>query len=140
MIVLDTNIVSEVMRVAPDPTVLSWLAASDSSTFYLSTITIAVIVYRLQILPVDQCRRAINDRFERFVEQGFAHRVRDFDGAAAFMHGQIMARRKRLGRPLSILDGQNVSMASVNSMTVATRNTADFEDTRIELVNPWGVR
>jgi predicted nucleic acid-binding protein len=137
VILLDTNVVSEVMRVAPEPAVLRWLNAIDSSELYLATITIAEIAYGLQILPEGQRRRAISDRFERFVEQGFAHRVLAFDEAAAFIYGEIMAHRKRLGRPLSIPDGQIASIAKAHGMTVATRNTADFEETGIELINPW---
>jgi len=124
------------MRVAPEPAVLHWLNGSDASQLYLATITIAEISYGLQVLPEGQRRQSISARFEQFIEQGFAHRVLPFDTAAAFMYGEIMARRKRLGRPLSIPDGQIASIAKAHGMMVATRNTADFEETGIELINP----
>ena len=137
MILLDTNVVSEVMRVAPEPAVLDWMNASEASHLYLATITIAEISYGLQILPEGRRRQAITARFDRFIEQGFAHRVLPFDAAAAFIYGDVMARRKRMGRPLSVLDGQIVSIAKAHRMMVATRNTVDFEDTGVELLNPW---
>ncbi len=127
------------MRVAPEPAVLHWLNASDASQLCLATITIAEISYGLQILPEGQRRQTISARFEQFIEQGFAHRVLAFDIASAFLYGEIMARRKRLGRPLSIPDGQIASIAKAHNMIVATRNTADFEETGIELINPWGM-
>ena len=137
MILLDTNVVSEVMRVAPAPDVLKWLNDSDASDLYLSTITIAEISYGLQILPEGGRRTAIGERFEQFVEQGFSHRVLSFDEPAAFIYGQIMAGRKRIGRPMSVPDGQIASVARTHNLVVATRNVVDFEETGIELVNPW---
>jgi predicted nucleic acid-binding protein len=139
LILLDTNVVSEAMRVAPEPAVLYWLNASDASQLYLATTTIAEISYGLQILPEGQRRQTISARLEQFIEQGFAHRVLAFDTAAAFLYGEIMARRMRMGRPLCIPDGQIASIAKVHSMMVATRNTSDFEETGIELINPWGM-
>ena len=126
------------MRVAPEPAVLHWLNASDASELYLATITIAEISYGLQMLPEGQRRQTISARFEQFIEQGFTHRVLAFDTASAFLYGEIMARRKRLGRPLSIPDGQIASIAKAHSMMVATRNTADLEEMGIELINPRG--
>ena len=89
-------------------------------------------------MPERQRRQTISARFQQFIEQGFARRVLAFDTTSAFLHGEIMARRKRLGRPLSIPDGQIASIAKANSMMVATRNTADFEETGIELIHRWG--
>lgn len=140
MILLDTNIVSEVMRVAPEPAVLKWLNNSDASDLYISTITIGEISYGLQIMPEGQRREAVNERFEQFIDRGFSHRVLAFDEFAAFTYGEIMARRKRIGRPMSVPDGQIASIARVRSMAVATRNMLDFEETGIELINPWDIR
>ncbi len=138
MILLDTNVVSEAMRIVPDPGVLRWLNERETSDLYLSTVTIAEVSYGLQILPEGQRRDTISERFEQFVERGFRHRVLSFDEPAAFAYGEIMARRKTIGRPMSVLDGQIAAIARTHNMGVATRNIGDFEPTGIELVNPWG--
>ena len=135
---LDTNVVSEAMRIVPDAGVLRWLNESETSDLYLSTITIAEVSYGLQILPEGRRRDAISERFEQFVNRGFSHRVLSFDEPAAFVYGEIMARRKSLGRPMSVPDGQIAAIAKTHSLIVATRNVGDFEPTGIELVNPWG--
>jgi predicted nucleic acid-binding protein len=138
VILLDTNVVSEAMRVVPDPRVLRWLNESETSDLYLSTITIAEVAYGLQILPQGRRRDAISERFQQFVNRGFSHRVLSFDEPAAFVYGEIMARRKSLGRPMSVPDGQIAAIAKTHSLVVATHNVGDFEPTGIELVNPWG--
>ncbi len=84
MILLDTNVVSEVMRVTPNHAVLKWLNESRSSDLHLSTVTIAEISYGIQILPEGRRRLAISKRFDLFVEQGFSHRVLAFDEPSAF--------------------------------------------------------
>ncbi len=135
---LDTNVVSEAMRIVPDPGVLRWLNESETSDLYLSTITIAEVSYGLQILPEGRRRDAISERFEQFVNRGFSHRVLSFDEPAAFVYGEIMARTKKIGRPMSVPDGQIAAIAKTHNLVVATRNTGDFEPTGMELVNPWG--
>ena len=135
---LDTNVVSEAMRIVPDPGVLRWLNESETSDLYLSTITIAEVSYGLQILPEGRRRDAISERFEQFVNRGFSHRVLSFDEPAAIVYGEIMARTKKIGRPMSVPDGQIAAIAKTHNLVVATRNTEDFEPTGMELVNPWG--
>lgn len=135
---LDTNVVSEAMRIVPDPGVLRWLNESETSDLYLSTITIAEVSYGLQILPEGRRRDAISERFEQFVKRGFSHRVLSFDEPAAIVYGEIMARTRKIGRPMSVPDGQIAAIAKTHNLVVATRNTEDFEPTGMELVNPWG--
>jgi hypothetical protein len=138
VILLDTNVVSEAMRIVPDPGVLRWLNESETSDLYLSTITIAEVSYGLQILPEGRRRDAISERFEQFVKRGFSHRVLSFDEPAAIVYGEIMARTRKIGRPMSVPDGQIAAIAKTHNLVVATRNTEDFEPTGMELVNPWG--
>ena len=83
MILLDTNVVSEVMRVAPSAAVLAWLDEQDSTTMFVSTVTIGEIEYGLRVLPDGTRRTGLRDRFEHFLAQAFAGRVRDFDQAVA---------------------------------------------------------
>ena len=138
MILLDTNVVSEVMKVAPSPTVLDWLNERPTSTLYISSITVGEIVYGLRILPDGKRRSRLGDRFERFVAEGFAHRVLAYDEPAARIYGEIMGVRREVGRPISTADGQIAAIARANRLTIATRNVADFEDCGVELFDPFG--
>jgi hypothetical protein len=137
VILLDTNVMSEVMRPAPESTVLEWLNDSDSAQLFLSTVTIAEICYGLSILPEGHRRRDIGARFEDFIGRGFRHRILTFDYQAAVTYGEIMGRRKERGRPMSVLDGQIAAIAKSRGLRIATRNTPDFVDCGLELINPW---
>jgi predicted nucleic acid-binding protein len=127
------------MAPSPPRTVIDWLNRQETVTLYLSTITIAEIGYGLWILPKGKRRRSLEDRFERFVAEGFEQRILDFDESAARLYAEIMGRRKETGRPMSALDGQIASIARANDLAVATRNTRDFEECGLELINPFKV-
>ena len=137
MILLDTNVVSAVMTPAPPASVLDWLDSQPSDSLYLSTITTAEIHFGLQALPEGRRRRDLEDRFEQFVATGFAYRILPFGEQAAVRYGELMARRRKLGRPMSVLDGQIAAIARANRFAVATRNVRDFEDCGLELVDPF---
>ena len=137
MIVIDTNIVSEIMKVAPSETVVNWLNNKKSSSLYVSTITLGEIEYGLRILPAGKRRLQLKERFERFVSLAFAQRVLAYDEAAARTYGEVMGLRKEIGRPMSVPDGQIAAIARSNGLTVATRNTGDFEDCGVELIDPF---
>ena len=137
MILLDTNVVSEVMRAMPARTVLDWLNDQESTTLYVSTVTIGEIVYGLRVMPDGKRRSGLDEKFERFVVLAFTQRVLAYDEPAARVYGEVMGRRKELGRPMSAPDGQIAAIARCNHMAVATRNVADFEHCGIEVVNPF---
>lgn len=137
MILLDTNIVSEVMKVTPAEVVLNWLNQQESSALYVATITIGEIAYGLRILPDGKRRTSLTDKFEQFIAQAFAQRVIDYDEPAARVYGEIMGARKESGRPMSIPDGQIAAVARCNHLCVATRNVADFEPCGVDLINPF---
>ena len=137
MILLDTNIVSEVMKPAPKRVVVEWMNHQETVTLYLSTITLAEIGYGLRIMADGKRRRSLEGRFEKFVDDGFDQRILGFDTAAARLYGEVMGHRKAVGRPLSILDGQIASIARANNFTVATRNVDDFKDCGLSLINPF---
>jgi predicted nucleic acid-binding protein len=137
VILLDTNVVSEVMAPAPAATVLEWLDARDAATLYISTVTIAEIGYGLRILPAGKRRQLLEGRFEEFVELGFDQRVLSFDHAAARFYAELMARRREIGRPMGIADGQIAAIARANRLAVATRNVRDFEECGLEIMNPF---
>lgn len=136
MIVLDTNVVSEAMRVAPSTRVLDWLDRQELSTLYLTTITLAEIGYGLEILPNGYRKYTLQERFAAFVTDGFDQRVLVFDEAAAYTYSQIMALRKKMGRPLSAFDGQIAAIAIANNFAVATRNVSDFDGLTLHVIDP----
>lgn len=137
MILLDTNVVSETMRPIPDRHVIEWLNRNESSSLFISTITIAEINYGLALLESGQRRTDLEGRFRRFISEGFDQRVVGFDRSAADEYGKMMAGRRIMGRPLSSLDGQIGAICRVRGFALATRNERDFEACGIEIINPF---
>lgn len=137
MIILDTNIISELMKSSPATTVIDWLDQQQTDLLHVTTITIAEIQYGLQSLPNGQRRKALESAFENTILEAFAHRVMPFDDNAAIHYGRIMSARKKSGQPLSILDGQIASIANAQQATLATRNIRDFLNCSIQLINPF---
>ena len=130
MILLDTNVVSEIMRPKPSKNVINWLNHEDGSMLFLSSITVAEICY-------GQRRQQLETRFEGFIAQGFAGRIIEFDESAARAYAEIMGLCKEKGRPMSLPDGQIAAVALVNHLVLATRNIRDFATCGIELINPF---
>lgn len=139
MILLDTNIVSEVMKIRPAEAVVAWLNSQDSERLYISAITIGEIAYGLRILPDGKRRSGLIDRFERFVALAFNQRVLSYDEPAARIFGELMGDRREFGLPMSIPDGQIAAIARRDHSSVATRNILDFESCGIEVINPFEV-
>ncbi|MGB5571146.1 MAG: type II toxin-antitoxin system VapC family toxin [Sedimenticolaceae bacterium] len=146
MILLDTNVVSEVMKTRPAETVVAWLNGQDSEKLYVSAITIGEIACGLRILPDGKRRSGLRERFERFVALAFDQRALAFDQralaydeSAARIYGELMGDRKELGLPMSVPDGQIAAIARLNHLAVATRNVVDFENCGIEVINPFEV-
>lgn len=137
MILLDTNVVSELMKVRPAEPVIDWLNAQPSDRLFISAITIGEITYGLRILADGQRRSGLRNRFERFVARAFDQRVLGYEDRAARIYGELMGERKEQGRPMSIADGQIAAIARRDHLAVATRNVVDFENCGIEVVNPF---
>jgi len=137
MILLDTNVVSEVMKTRPAEAVVGWLNGQESEKLYVSAITIGEIAYGLRILPDGKRRSGLRERFERFVTLAFDQRLLDYDESAARIYGELMGDRKELGLPMSVPDGQIAAIARHNHLAVATRNVVDFENCGIDVINPF---
>ena len=137
MILLDTNVVSEVMRPKPSGNVVNWLNQQNSGSLFLSSITIAEICYGLRILPIGRRRQELETRFEAFIAQGFSRRIIGFDESAARAYAEIMGKRKEEGLPMSLPDGQIAAVAQISHLALATRNIRDFENCGLELINPF---
>jgi predicted nucleic acid-binding protein len=139
MILIDTNVISEVMKVSPSLQVLEWLNQQDTNVLYVSAITIGEIEYGLRILPNGRRCLELKERFERFISKAFVHRILAFDESAARTYGDVMGLRKELGRPMSVPDGQIAAIARSGGLSIATRNTSDFEECGVDLINPFFV-
>ncbi|MFZ3139982.1 type II toxin-antitoxin system VapC family toxin [Polaromonas sp.] len=135
---LDTNVLSELMREHPDPGVLDWFAQNTRAAMRTSTVTQAEILTGIALLPAGKRRMALALAAEQMFEQDFAGRCHVFDSAAAKNHALIVAARTRQGQPISTEDAQIAAIALACGLTVATRNTRDFENIDgLILANPW---
>ncbi|MCZ7436005.1 type II toxin-antitoxin system VapC family toxin [Micromonospora sp. WMMC241] len=136
MIVLDTNVVSELMRSEPAPVVLAWLRRSSATGLCTTAVTVAEIRYGIARLSDGQRRdslqQAANEIFAAFPRQ-----VLPFDLAAAGAYADVVAGRDRIGRPIDGFDAQIAAICRTQVATLATRNIKDFADTGIEVVDPW---
>ena len=137
MFILDTNVVSELMRPVPDPAIASWVAERATSSLFLTAVTEAELRFGLAVMPPGKRREGLATGLERMLKTGFANRVLPFDSGAARAYAGIAAARRRGGRPISQADCQIAAIARVRGMAVATRNVRDFEQMEIEIFNPW---
>jgi predicted nucleic acid-binding protein len=137
MIILDTNIVSELMKTSPTKAVLEWLDQQSIMDLFLTSITIAEISYGLSILSKGSRRHSLEEIFHKAIIETFQYRILSFDESAAHVYGKIMANRKKQGRPMSMADGQIAAIASVHRACIATRNTSDFLNCELNLVDPF---
>jgi len=140
ILILDTNVVSELMRVAPDRQVRAWIAAQKSTDLALSAITIAEIQRGLARLPKGKRRKNLEANFLTFVTEAFAGRVFPFDEAAALIYGEIAAGREKNGYAIDAVDLMIAAVAKIQNASIATRNTNDFEGCGIALINPWDMK
>jgi predicted nucleic acid-binding protein len=137
MIILDTNVISELLRPAPEPRVEHWLSAQDGLSIYLTSISEAELRYGLAIMEVGKRRAALVDAVDRILREDLAGRILPFDSDAAQSYATIAAARRAAGRPIAHADCQIASIAHARGVTVATRNTPDFDGCQIDLINPW---
>jgi hypothetical protein len=137
VIVLDTNVISAVMRRDPSPSVLRWLDERETTSLFLTSVTLAEIRYGLRIMPDGRRRRGLEMRFEELVSRGFQQRLLAFDETAAHAYAEVMAHRKEIGRPMSAFDGQIAGIARSRGFAVATGNVRDFEGCGLEILNPF---
>lgn len=138
MIVLDTNVISELWRVEPNPDVLAWIDAQAIETLYLSAITVAELRYGLATMPEGKRRTIYQERLEHEVLMVFAGRVLAFDLDTAKVYAQLMARARAEGKAIGKADGYIAATAAAHHLMVATRDTSPFEAGGLEVINPWG--
>ena len=137
MLVIDTNVASDLMRPTPTPSVAAWIAERDAATMFLTAISEAELRFSVAILPPGKRRHALESAMRRWLERGFSDRILSFDSAAAQAYAEIAADRRLAGRPIGEADCQIAAIAAARRMKLATRNVRDFEDMGIEIVDPW---
>ena len=136
MIVLDTNVLSEEMRTAPEPKVHAWLQAQDPALVFTTAVTEAELLYGIAVLPDGKRKTELVAAAQRVLAL-FAERILPFDSAAAAELAEILVLRRQLGRPIASHDAQIASIARSRGMSLATRDLGDFADCGVMLIDPW---
>jgi len=137
MIILDTNVLSELMRAEPIPEVLTWIAKQPSTELFTTTITEAEIFYGIELLAKGKRREALMAAAEAMFAEDLSGRVLSFESDAARVFSKIAAHRRAMGRPISHADAQIAAIAQVRRAKLATHNKQDFDDCGIDIIDPW---
>jgi toxin FitB len=137
MIILDTNVLSELMRLKPTPKVVAWVARQPATELFTTSITEAEIFYGIELVTKGKHREGLLAAAEAMFAEDLTGRIFGFEGDAAPVFSKIAAHRRALGRPIRHADAQIAAIAQVRGAKLATRNTADFEDCGIDVVDPW---
>ena len=137
MILLDTNVVSEPLRPAPDPRVIEWIDAQPLETLFLSAITVAELRAGVALLPAGKRRSGLRQNLEKRVLPLFAGRVLPFDLACTAAYAELIAKARAAGLTVATTDGYIAAIAATNGFAVATRDSAAFEAAGAAVINPW---
>lgn len=137
MIVLDTNVLSELVRPSPSAALEGWIGSLSPTSVFISAITEAELRYGLALLPRGRRQQQLLVQVEAILVEDFAGRILPFDSSAASAYAEIAAARRLTGRPISQADAQIAAITASRGASLATRNVADFLDCGIELIDPW---
>lgn len=137
MIILDTNVLSALMRTAPDAPVVTWLDRQPAESIWITSITLFEAYLGLALLPSGRRRQTLEAVFARLLKEDLENRVLDFDSAAATQAASLAVERQKNGRPVDMRDTQIAGIALARRATLATRNLRHFADLKISIVNPW---
>lgn len=137
MIVLDTNVISELMRPLPDPAVEVWVAERPAATLFTTTITQGELLYGVALLPAGRRRTSLQVALEGLFAEDFFGRLLPYDSDAARAFAEIAAARRKLGAPITQFDAQIAAIARSRNAEFATRNARDFHHCGIRILDPW---
>ncbi len=137
MILLDTNVLSEPLRQAPEPQVIAWIDAQAMETLFLSAITVAELRAGVALLPAGKRRAGLQENLEKRVLPLFAGRVLPFDLPCTQAYAALMAKARSAGLAVATADGFIAAIAAANGFAVATRDTHPFEAAGVAVINPW---
>lgn len=137
MIILDTNVLSALMRKEPETAVVKWLDEQPPESVWITSITLFESQLGLALLPEGRRRQTLEDAFARLLEVDLENRILAFDSAAAMKSATLAAERQRSGHPVDMRDTQIAGIALARRATLATRNVRKFDDLTVSVVNPW---
>ena len=137
MILLDTNVVSELMRKSPDPGVEAWVASHPVVDLYFSAVGEAELRYGVAVMPMGRRRDTLVTDIESMLGAAFDGRILPFDSGAALAYTEVASARRAIGRPVPIADCQIAAIARSRGMVMATRNVRDFADMGVDVIDPW---
>ncbi len=140
MMILDTNVLSELMRQKPSPQVVTWIAKQRAAELFTTAITEAEIFYGIELLPKSKRREALLAAAEAMFAEDLAGRILGFESDAARAFSRIAAHRRGLGRPINHADAQIAAIAQVRGAKLATRDIENFEGCDLDVVDPWSSR
>jgi len=140
VIILDTNVLSELMRPRPAPRVVTWVAKQPATELFTTSITVAEIFYGIELLTKGKRREGLLAAAEAMFAEDLAGRIFGFESDAARAFSKIAAHRRALGRSISHADAQIAAITQVRGAKLATRKVADFEDCGLDIVDPWNGR
>lgn len=136
MIILDTNVLSALMRETPDRKVITWLDAQSRTSVWTSSVTILEVRFGLHIMATGKRRSLLSQAFEGVLES-IGHRIAAFDDDAAVQAANLMASRQRKGRPIELRDTMIAGIVLARHARLATRNVTHFEDLTVPVLDPW---
>lgn len=137
MIILDTNVLSALMRTAPEVQVVRWLDEQPAESIWITSITLFETRLGLALLPKGQRQRLLESAFDRLLEEDLEDRVLAFDSAAAAEAANLAASRQKVGRPVDMRDTQIAGITLARRATLATRNVKHFQDLSVAVIDPW---
>ena len=140
MILLDTNVISEPLKLAADAGVLAWIDAQSIATLYLSTISLAELRFGIAALPAGQRQDTLRTSLEQRILPLFAGRILSFDAAASEAYAALRARARAEGKAIAPASYYIAATAATHGLTVATRDTGPFEAAGLTVINPWQLR
>jgi len=137
MIVLDTNVVSELMRLRPEPILVRWIRRQPVASVWTTVVTVLELRFGIELLPHSKRRAQLETALDRNLHEDLGARILDFDRSAAHEAAVLAARRQRAGLAMEFRDAESAGIVASRRATLATRNIRHFENLAIELVNPW---
>ena len=139
MIVLDTNVLSALMRKEPETPVVKWLDAQPAASVWITAVTLMEIRFGLLTMPKGRRQNALISAFDLMLKTMIEGRIASFDAEAGMHAADLMAQRKRKGRPVEVRDTIIAGIVLANRATLATRNTQHFADFPLTVINPWEI-
>lgn len=140
MIILDTNVVSEIIKTRPEPAVLAWLDRQPNQEVAITAITLMELRVGIELLQSGQRRDALETALRQFIDETIGGRVAAFDATAAEATGRLLVARRNVGRNVDLRDSQIAGIAMAHSAALATRNGRHFADAPIDVIDPWKYR